>query len=123
MAGIPPFAGFFIKLNILIGLESTERNALVFLVLLFTILSLFYYLRLIKIIQFDNISFDFFTNFVKPNVLFFASLFIFILIFFIFFVNQNLLVIFQEAFLTSKILDIQQLSVDLINFEGNNEDH
>lgn len=122
MAGIPPFAGFFTKLNILIGLEASERNALVFLVLLFTVLSLFYYLRLIKIIQFDNISFNFYTNFVKPNVLFFASLFIFVLIFFIFFVNQNLLVIFQESFLTSKILDIQNLDKTLLNVEFD-EDH
>lgn len=122
MAGIPPFAGFFIKLNILIGLESSERNALVFLVLLFTVLSLFYYLRLIKIIQFDNISFNFYTNFVKPNVLFFASLFIFVLIFFIFLINQNLLVIFQEAFLTSKISDLQNLDQTLLNIEFD-EDH
>jgi len=122
MAGIPPFAGFFIKLNILIGLESSERNALVFLILLFTVLSLFYYLRLIKIIQFDNISFSFYTNFVKPNVLFFSSFFIFILIFFIFFVNKNLLVIFQEAFLTSKILDIQDFNNTLLNIEFN-KDH
>lgn len=122
MAGIPPFAGFFIKLNILIGLENSERNALVFLVLLFTVLSLFYYLRLIKIIQFDNISFNFYTNFEKPNVLFFASFFIFILIFFIFLMNQNLLIIFQEAFLTSKISDLQNLNDTLLNIEFD-EDH
>lgn len=54
LAGIPPFGGFFIKLDILIYLVLSCNFLITFLILLITVFNFFYYLRLIKIIYFEN---------------------------------------------------------------------
>lgn len=46
--GIPPLAGFFTKLIILQNLNNSSEYILIFLVILFTSISSFYYLRLIR---------------------------------------------------------------------------
>ena len=55
LAGIPPFGGFFIKLDLLIFLISSSKFFISFIILLFTVVNFFYYLRFIKMIYFDNI--------------------------------------------------------------------
>lgn len=67
MAGIPPFAGFFIKFFIIFKLLKSSFFSLSFLVILFSVLSCFYYLRMIKIIFFDQKKIKFLNNFTKIN--------------------------------------------------------
>jgi NADH-quinone oxidoreductase subunit N len=48
LAGIPPFAGFFSKFFILAASASTGEYVLVFIALLNTVVSLYYYLLIVK---------------------------------------------------------------------------
>ena len=54
MSGIPPLGGFFVKLDILIALLDSSRFYVNYILLIFTVASFFYYLRIIKIIFFDS---------------------------------------------------------------------
>ena len=56
MSGIPPLAGFFSKFFLFIIAIKAEYYGLIFFSILISILSSFYYLRMIKIIFFENIS-------------------------------------------------------------------
>jgi NADH-quinone oxidoreductase subunit N len=56
MAGIPPLAGFFSKLFIFISAFKAKYYGLVFISIIFSIISSFYYLKIIKIIFFEKIS-------------------------------------------------------------------
>lgn len=56
MSGIPPLAGFFSKLFLFITAIKAKYYGLIFFSILVSILSSFYYLRLIKIIFFEKIS-------------------------------------------------------------------
>jgi len=54
LAGIPPLAGFFAKFYIFLVVIKAEMFALAIIGLLTTVISAFYYLRIIKIIYFDK---------------------------------------------------------------------
>jgi NADH-quinone oxidoreductase subunit N len=54
MAGIPPFCGFVAKLLIITGLVDQGYYILCAYILITAIISIFYYLRLIKIIYFEQ---------------------------------------------------------------------
>ena len=54
MAGIPPLAGFFSKFYILLSGFEASYNIIVIIAILFSVISAFYYLRIIKIIFFDE---------------------------------------------------------------------
>lgn len=54
MSGIPPLGGFFVKLDVLLALLNDSKYYINYLLLLFSVISFFYYLRLIKIIFFDE---------------------------------------------------------------------
>jgi len=54
MAGIPPFAGFFGKFYIFISALKSELYYLAILGVVSSVISAFYYLKIIKIIYFDN---------------------------------------------------------------------
>lgn len=56
MSGIPPLAGFFSKFFLFIIAIKAKYYGLIFFSILISILSSFYYLRMIKIIFFENIS-------------------------------------------------------------------
>ena len=64
LAGIPPLAGFFAKFYIFIAVIEQSMYFLAIVGLLATVVSAFYYLRIIKIIYFDkpNDKFDRFNN-------------------------------------------------------------
>lgn len=62
MSGIPPLAGFFSKLFLFISAIKAKYFGLVFFSVLISILSSFYYLRMIKIIFFEKISKKLFVN-------------------------------------------------------------
>jgi NADH-quinone oxidoreductase subunit N len=61
IAGIPPLAGFFSKFFILLALIGLKYYFASFLVLFFSSIACFYYIRLIKIIFFINNFLFFFT--------------------------------------------------------------
>ena len=72
LAGIPPFAGFFAKFYVFTSVIEQKMYALAIIGLLTTVISAFYYLRIIKIIYFDDgvISFDIVKNsFAKLSIL------------------------------------------------------
>lgn len=54
ISGIPPFAGFFIKLDILAAVMDSSHFFINYFLFICTVISFFYYLRLIKIIYFDT---------------------------------------------------------------------
>ena len=54
LAGIPPLAGFFAKFYIFMAVIESKMYALAIIGLLTTVVSAFYYLRIIKIIYFDK---------------------------------------------------------------------
>ena len=54
LAGIPPLAGFFAKFYIFVSVIEVKMYALAIIGLLTTVVSAFYYLRIIKIIYFDK---------------------------------------------------------------------
>jgi NADH-quinone oxidoreductase subunit N len=53
MAGIPPFVGFFAKLYVFVAALNANLLWLVVLGVLFSVVSAYYYLRIIKIMYFD----------------------------------------------------------------------
>ena len=60
LAGIPPLAGFFAKFYVFMSVIESGMYTVAIIGLLSTVISAFYYLRIIKIIYFDEIknSFD-----------------------------------------------------------------
>ena len=56
MAGIPPLAGFFAKFYIFIPLFKQEEYLLILVALFTTLLSAYYYLKLIKYLLFDVVE-------------------------------------------------------------------
>ena len=54
LAGIPPLAGFFAKFYIFMSVIESKMYALAIIGLVTTVVSSFYYLRIIKIIYFDR---------------------------------------------------------------------
>ena len=54
LAGIPPLAGFFAKFYIFMSVIEAQMYPLAIIGLLTTVISAFYYLRIIKIIYFDK---------------------------------------------------------------------
>ena len=54
LAGIPPLAGFFAKFYIFMSVIEVKMYALAIIGLVTTVVSSFYYLRVIKVIYFDK---------------------------------------------------------------------
>lgn len=53
-AGIPPLAGFFSKFYIISSIASSQNYILAITAVLFSVVSAFYYLRIVKIMYFDE---------------------------------------------------------------------
>ena len=79
LAGIPPLGGFFAKFYVFMSVVESKMYLLAIIGLVTTVISAFYYLKVIKIIYFDEakISFDEFKNF-STNGSIFISCFILI---------------------------------------------
>ncbi len=54
MIGIPPFAGFFAKLNVLTAMVDANQTWLAVLAVIFSVIGAFYYLRVIRLMYFDE---------------------------------------------------------------------
>lgn len=94
LAGIPPFSLFFGKLLLLTSITYLKMFQFLFLAIVFTILSAFYYLKIVKIIFFNNFkSWDFFS---KINYIpaFFISISILLQLFF--FLKPSVILVFFE---------------------------
>ena len=76
LAGIPPLAGFFAKFYIFMSVIENKMYTLAIIGLLSTVISAFYYLRIIKIIYFDeaNKPFDQIKNLGISSTLFLSCL-------------------------------------------------
>jgi|TARA_B110000211_G_scaffold234846_1_gene306724 NADH-quinone oxidoreductase subunit N len=76
LAGIPPLAGFFAKFYIFVSVVENEMYILAIIGLVTTVISAFYYLRIIKIIYFDEIKmpFDHIKNFSITSTVFISCL-------------------------------------------------
>ena len=57
ISGIPPLGGFFIKLDILSAVQDGSHFFINYVLFIFTVISFFYYLRVIKIMFFDSQSY------------------------------------------------------------------
>ena len=62
MAGIPPFSGFFAKFYVLFSVIEQGLYSLAIIGVLATVVSCYYYLRVIKIMYFDNANHAFTIN-------------------------------------------------------------
>ena len=62
LAGIPPLAGFFAKFYVFMAVVEVKMYTLAIIGLVTTVISAFYYLRVIKIIYFDKSKKSFDTN-------------------------------------------------------------
>jgi len=78
LAGIPPLAGFFAKFYIFVAVVDSKLYLLAVIGLITTVVSAFYYLRIVKIIYFDEskISFQNVKNLPLKFVLLTSSLII-----------------------------------------------
>jgi len=54
LAGIPPFGGFFAKLNIFVGLVDSSFFIIAIFAVFTSVVSAFYYIRLVKIFYFEK---------------------------------------------------------------------
>ena len=77
LAGIPPLAGFFAKFYIFMSIIKSQMYFLAIAGLLTTVVSAFYYLRIIKIIYFNEAKepFDVISNYGFKIVLFLTTVF------------------------------------------------
>ena len=84
LAGIPPLGGFFAKFYVFVSVLEEQMYALAIIGLLTTVMSAFYYLKIIKTIYFDDsaITFDLTKN-KKAQISIFASC-IFLVTFFLY---------------------------------------
>ena len=78
LAGIPPLAGFFAKFYVFMSVIENEMYTLAIIGLLTTVISAFYYLRIIKIIYFDEAkeNFDKIKNLSITGTIFISCIFL-----------------------------------------------
>ena len=89
LAGIPPLAGFFAKFYVFMAVIKVEMYTLAIIGLITTVISAFYYLRIIKIIYFDD-SKEIFE--IDKNLGLKVSLFLSTIIILIYFIYPSLLI-------------------------------
>lgn len=89
VAGIPPMAGFLAKMSVFVPVINISFYFLALVAILFSVISTFYYIRIIKLLYFENVIVGKLYYPVTPNNAFIISLLTFLLIFF--FLNPNLL--------------------------------
>ena len=84
MAGIPPFAGFFGKFYIFVAALESNLLYLAILGVIASVISAYYYLRIVKVMYFENSNFEYSLIFSKKaNLILILSIFAFT--FFIFY--------------------------------------
>ena len=89
VAGIPPMAGFLAKMNVFVPVINISLYFIALIAILFSVISTFYYIRIIKVLYFENILVGKLYYPVTTNNAIIISLLTFLLIFF--FLNPNFL--------------------------------
>ena len=97
MSGIPPLGGFFVKLDVLVALLDSSRFYVNYILLIFTVASFFYYLRIIKIIFFDSEKITLKATTYSEERLWLITVLFIILLFYMFIIQKPLLAIQNEA--------------------------
>jgi NADH-quinone oxidoreductase subunit N len=92
IAGIPPLLGFLAKMGIFLTIINKSFYFVALIVVLFSVVSTFYYIRIVKVIYFENILVGQLYYPITSSKTLLLSLFIFLLIFW--FVNPTLLHLF-----------------------------
>ena len=87
MAGIPPMAGFFAKLNLFISVIEEGYYLLAIIGVLFSVVSAFYYLKIIKVMYLDEASESINANLDKKLILTITTL-AFVMLTFIFYADS-----------------------------------
>jgi NADH-quinone oxidoreductase subunit N len=84
-AGIPPLAGFFSKFYILSAAMSRGLLIYAIIAIIFSVISAFYYLRVIKVMYFDNVKteLEFEDSMNGKLIIFITAIFNIIFIFFL----------------------------------------
>lgn len=111
-SGIPPFGGFFIKLDVLSVLLDNSHFFINYILFFFTVASFFYYLRLIKIIFFDSQNTQSVSIITQPSISFsnelpryvgriWIRIFLFLILSFYLFIIQKPLLVIQLRALSS----------------------
>ena len=86
MSGIPPLGGFFVKFEILYALIESEYYSITFIALILTVISFFYYLRIIKILYFEPLkSFKLQIKLNKTQSILLTLCFLFLILFTLYF--------------------------------------
>ena len=88
-AGIPPLIGFFAKLGVFLSILYVEYYIVALLAVLCSVVSTFYYTRIIKILYFENILVGKLYYPIKTNKIFFLTSSVFAL--FLLFLNPSLM--------------------------------
>ncbi len=83
MAGIPPLAGFFAKLYIILPLIETGQYALAIIAVLTSVVAAFYYLYNVKVMYFDDEKYHYS---LKTNIVYTSLIAIFVLLNLVFFI-------------------------------------
>ena len=81
IAGIPPLVGFFAKLGVFLSILYVEYYVVALLSVLCSVVSTFYYIRIIKILYFENLLVGKLYYPIKTNKIIFLSAILFSLIF------------------------------------------
>ena len=82
LAGIPPLAGFFGKFYIFVAAIESNMTFLAVIGIIASVISAFYYLRIVKIIYFDEPKDEFDGFSIRSlNILFYTSSFLIIAFF------------------------------------------
>ena len=104
LSGIPPLAGFFVKFEIFRSIIMEGQYYLAFLLFLLTVISFFYYLRIIKIIYFENTSKFTKSKDLNESKLRIIAILFHIIVAYVLFIQEPLLVIVEttlkESFVT-----------------------
>ena len=91
IAGIPPLVGFFAKLGIFLSILYVEYYIIALIAILCSVISTFYYIRIIKILYFENVLVGKLYYPIKTNKIIFFTASLFALFFL--FVNPTLMYI------------------------------
>ena len=85
LAGLPPMVGFLAKMGVFKALSGTSVYYVSVINILFSVLATFYYLRIVKIIFFENILVGYLYETMNSKKVFLIHFFTFLLVFFFFY--------------------------------------
>ena len=108
-SGLPPFIGFFSKFQILFVLIQAKFYVIALIVVLCSVVSTFYYIRVIKILYFENVFVGKLYESINTNKILFFCLLFFSLIFLLIKPNLLYLVVYYFIFQFYSELNIYYL--------------